>query len=231
MTRFFLFDLWFCIIFIFFALNYRAKQAIKKLEERAANSNDEMSIVKLNKNGGSSAEYQEIEDFVMKNIVPMHNWWPTVIEIEKVTNWKVEKKYEEAKLKMKSMTMYAARKFHGTSNEGVIGITENGFRLPSPSIDNMYGAGIYFATDSSKSARPIYTKGSNKLLVCEVLLGKTLDVKGADKNLDLRELRRKGCDSVYAPRNSAGTNGRIGIQMFKKMKFFSLKTHFDLFKF
>ena len=198
-------------------LNYRARQTIKKLEERAANSNDEMSIAKLDKKGGSSAEYQEIEDFVIKNIVPMHKWWPTVVEIEKVTNWKVEKKYEEAKLKMKSMTMYAARKFHGTSNEGVKGITENGFRLPNPSNDNMYGAGIYFATDSSKSAREIYTKGSNKLLVCQVLLGKGLNVLGADKHLDLRALRRKGFDSVYAPRNSGGTNGRIGIQMFKKL--------------
>ena len=202
-------------------MNYRAKQAIKKLEERAANSNDEMSIVKLDKNGGSSAEYQEIEDFVMKNIVPMHNWLPTVVEIEKVTNWKVEKKYEQAKLKMKSMTMYAARKFHGTSNEGVKGITENGFRLPNPSNDNMYGARIYFATDSSKSAREIYTKGSNKLLVCQVLLGKSLPVTGADKKLDIRALRKKGCDSVYAPRNSGSTNGRIIIQMLYEIWTFS----------
>ena len=211
-------------------MNYRAKQAIKKLEERAANSNDEMSIAKLDKNGGSSAEYQEIEDFVMKNIVPMHNWLPTVVEIEKVTNWKVEKKYEQAKLKMKSMTMYAARKFHGTSDDGVIGITENGFRLPSPSINNMYGAGIYFATDSSKSAREIYTKGSNKLLVCQVLLGKSLPVTGADKNLDLKALRRKGFDSVYAPRNSGSTNGRIIIQMIYEIWTFSdRRINFNLF--
>ena len=207
-------------------MNYRAKQTIRKLEERLANSNDEMSIVKLDKNGGSSAEYQEVEDFVMKNIVPMHKWWPTVVEIEKVTNWKVEKKYEQAKLKLKHD--YEARKFHGTSNEGVKGITENGFRLPNPSNDNMYGAGIYFATDSSKSAREIYTKGSNKLLVCQVLLGKSLPVTGADKKLDIRALRKKGCDSVYAPRNSTGTNGRIGIQMFLEK---SLKTRFDVFNF
>ena len=209
-------------------MHYRAKQAIKKLEERAANSNDE--IAKLDKHGGSSAEYQEIEDFVMKNIVPMHKWWPTVVKIEKVTNWKVEKKYEEAKLKLKHY--YEARKFHGTSNEGVEGITENGFRLPSPSINNMYGAGIYFATDSSKSARELYTKGSNKLLVCQVLLGKSLPVTGADKNLDLKALRRKGCDSVYAPRNSASSNGRIRIQIFLKYKLFqALEVTLFFFKF
>ena len=73
---------------------------------------------------------------------------------------KVEKNYEKAKLDLKHD--YETRKFHGTSNEGVKGITENGFRLPDPSKDNMYGAGIYFATDSSKSARDIYTKGRAK---------------------------------------------------------------------
>merc|ERR1712183_389227 len=71
----------------------------------------------------------------------------------------------------------------------------------------MYGAGIYFATDSSKSAREIYTKGSNKLLVCTVLLGKTMNVSGADKTLDLNKLRTRGFDSVFAPRNSTHSNG------------------------
>ena len=39
---------------------------------------------------------------------------------------------------------------------GVKGITENGFMLPTKG--GMYGAGIYLATDSSKSAQTIYTK-------------------------------------------------------------------------
>ena len=71
----------------------------------------------------------------------------------------------------------------------------------------MYGAGIYFATDSSKSAREIYTKGSNKLLVCKVLLGKYKQVLGADTQLCLESLRKEGYDSVFAPRNSKGTSG------------------------
>ena len=74
-----------------------------------------------------------------------------------MTNLEVEKNYEKAKLELKHD--YEARKFHGTSNDGVKGISRSGFRLPNPSNDNMYGAGIYFATDSSKSAREIYTKG------------------------------------------------------------------------
>ena len=96
-------------------------------------------------------------------------------------------------------------KFHGTGDEGVVGITKDGFRLPKD--PGMYGAGIYFATDSSKSAQPIYTKGSNKLLVCKVLLGKSMNVAGANKGLNLKELKTKGYDSAFAPRNSKQTNG------------------------
>ena len=95
---------------------------------------------------------------IIKSIIQLRL---TLFQIEKVTNLKVEKNYEKAKLELKHD--YEARKFHGTSNEGVKGISENGFRLPNPSNDNMYGAGIYFATDSSKSAREIYTKGKRKI--------------------------------------------------------------------
>ena len=71
-------------------------------------------------------------------------------------------------------------KFHGTSDEGVEGITRDGFRIGKP---GMYGAGIYFATDSSKSSQAIYTKGSNKLLLCKVFLGQAKTVSKADSSL------------------------------------------------
>ena len=84
------------------------------------------------------------------------------------------------------------------------GITNNGFRIGNP---GMYGAGIYFATDSSKSSQDIYTKGSNKLLLCKVLLGKNKVIKAADKHLSHAKLQKEGFDSVFAPRNSKGTGG------------------------
>ena len=148
-------------------------------------------------------EYLKISDAVMRSIVPVHNWNPVITRIEKVTNWKLEKKYEEARGRLNGN--FEDRKFHGTGDDGVVGITKDGFRLPKD--PGMYGAGIYFATDSSKSAQEIYTKGSNKLLVCKVLLGKSMNVAGANKGLNLQELRNKGYDSAFAPRNSKQTNG------------------------
>lgn len=47
----------------------------------------------------------------------------------------------------------------------------------------MFGKGLYFATDSSKSAQNVYTKGSEKLLLCNVLLGKTKIVVKDDNTM------------------------------------------------
>ena len=71
------------------------------------------------------------------------------------------------------------------------GITENGFRLPKPPGNPMYGFGIYFASDSSKSAQEMYVKGSNKLLLCEVLLGKSLTVECAQNKMTLAKLKKR----------------------------------------
>ena len=71
----------------------------------------------------------------------------------------------------------------------------------------MYGRGIYFATNSSKSAQEIYTKQSNTLLLCKVLLGKELRQEKANNKLDYKTLRKKGCDSVFAPRNTKDKGG------------------------
>ena len=58
-------------------MKHKAKQRLRRLETQ----NEDMSIVEIDKNGGTSAEYQEVEDFVMKNILPVHNWWPTVYKV------------------------------------------------------------------------------------------------------------------------------------------------------
>jgi hypothetical protein len=75
----------------------------------------------------------------------------------------------------------------------------------------MFGQGIYFATDSSKSARDIYTKGSNKLLLCKVLLGRSMEVKKSDHSLNLQKLRSANFDSVFAPRGSEVMNDEFVI--------------------
>ena len=71
----------------------------------------------------------------------------------------------------------------------------------------MFGQGIYFATDSSKSGQEIYTKGSQKLLLCDVLTGKCKTVHSADPSLCRETLQRDRFDSVYAIRDSKTTGG------------------------
>ena len=168
----------------------------------------------IHKSGATAAEYQKVEDQVMKFIQPSHNWYPSVTKIEKVTNLELEKKFEEAK--SKAFGDHIDTKFHGTSNEGVDGITKNGFKMPPAkpppgTTPAMYGQGIYFATDSSKSAQNIYTKGSGKLLLCQVILGKSKTVSKKDYTLTKEKLHSDECDSVFAPRNTEVKNDEFVI--------------------
>ena len=191
-----------------------AKKKVKNLEDKIRNNQvTTFSIDEISPTGPDSAEYQMVNDKVVKFVQPMHNWFPKVTKIEKVTNLKLEKKFEEAK--SRAFGDHVDEKFHGTSDEGVKGITKDGFRMPDqnppPSKRGMYGQGIYFATDSSKSAQKIYTKGSQKLLLCQVLLGKSKEVHQADYTLNKNRLRSERCDSVYAPRGSAVKNDEFVI--------------------
>ena len=191
-----------------------AKKRAKDLEAKIANKVvPTFSIDRLDPSGPTAAEYQHAKDQVERFIQPCHQWFPTVTNIEKVTNLVLEKKFEEAK--SKAFGDYIDTKFHGTSDDGVKGITKDGFRMPDPNPPpnkrGMYGQGIYFATDSSKSAREIYTKGSQKLLLCQVILGKSKTVNRADRTLNKQKLRSHGYDSVYAPRGTAVMNDEFVI--------------------
>jgi hypothetical protein len=191
-----------------------AKKRVEDLEDKISkNLVTIFSIDEISPTGPDSAEYQMVNDKVVKFVLPMHNWFPKVTKIEKVTNLNLEKKFEAAK--SKAFGVHIDEKFHGTSDDGVKGITKDGFRMPDqnppPSKRGMYGQGIYFATDSSKSAQKIYTKGSQKLLLCQVILGKSKVVSKADPTLNKMKLRSERCDSVFAPRGSAVKNDEFVI--------------------
>ena len=192
-----------------------AKQRVKELNEKIEKkeipsfSRDELRSI-----GPTAAEYQKVEDQVLKFIQTCHNWFPTITKIERVTNLKLEKKFEAAK--SRAFGYYIDTKFHGTSDNGLENIIQKGFKMPEanpkpPKKRGMYGQGIYFATDSSKSARSIYTQGSQKLLLCQVILGKTMTVEKADNTLNRKKLQSKNCDSVYAPRGTAVINDEFVI--------------------
>jgi len=160
----------------------------------------------LLKTGASSAEYMSVLDQVLKYIRPEHNWRPKITKIEKVRNEKLEKIWKAAKAKM-FYPDFSALKFHGTTASAVDAIIKDGFKLPTR--PGMYGKGIYFATDSSKSANTLYTQGSGMLLLCEVLLGNVKQVRCSDSTITDAMLKREHFDSIFAPRNSRSTGGVV----------------------
>src|SRR6218665_1418341 len=163
----------------------------------------------LSKDGDTAAEYFQIEDKVIKYILPEHNWFPRVTRIAKVRSQTMKIKWLKARKMLVDPTQCLVElKFHGTSVQAVEGILRNGFKIPV-SGGQMYGRGIYFASDSSKSAQKIYTKGSKMLLVCDVLLGKTMTVEDSRPKMTYRKLREKGYDSLFAKR---GTRDKGGVQ-------------------
>ena len=184
----------------------KARQELEEFNKKHPRPSEECHRQELHKQGDTASEFYDVYDQVRKFIQPGHNWFPDVKKIEKVTNLKLQKKWLETKSRMFDPTR-SAMKFHGTGDEGVEGITKNGFRMPQEG--GMYGKGVYFATDSSKSAQDIYTKGSNKLLLCDVLLGKSYTAETAVPNMNSEKLRKKQYDSLYAPRDTKNKGGVI----------------------
>ena len=180
------------------------KATEKKIEEiRKAPVADSFKREVLSPHGDTASEYLDVEDQVKKYVQAGHDWFPNVVKIEKITNVALQKKWLECSLKRFDPSR-TALKFHGTSADAVDSIVKDGFRIGSA---GMYGAGVYFATDSSKSAQRLYTKGSNQLLLCEILLGRSKTVDKAMNDMTLQKLKGQGYDSLYAKRGTRGTGG------------------------
>lgn len=180
-----------------------ARERIEEIKKQ--NPEEGVHRQELQPDGDHAEEYFSIEDKVMKYIQPGHDWFPHVTRVEKLVNLKLEIAWLEAKTKVFDPTR-CDFKFHGTTSEAVESIIQTGFKLPT-SRRQMFGPGIYFASDSSKSAQERYTKGSNMLLVCEVLLGKTKTVDQHRRNMTYSKLRAEGYDSLFAKRDTKETGG------------------------
>ena len=180
------------------------KKRIDEIEEmKKASKRDLFQLEILSDKGDSASEFLDVRDQVLKYIQPGHDWYPTVTQVEKVTNLSLEQRWLKSRVKRVDPRR-TALKFHGTSADAVGKIVKEGFRVGT---EGMYGPGVYFATDSSKSAQNIYTKGSNQLLLCEVLLGKSKTVDKAMTWMTLQKLKVEGYDSVFAQRGTRGSGG------------------------
>ena len=181
----------------------------------------------LQSTGPDAAEYLYVKDRTEKYTTGQHGINMTVSKIERVVSSKLHAMWLEARMGLVDPSKDAMVLFHGTSVDGVKGICEDGFRLPDWSEDNMFGQGAYFATDSSKSAQELYTKGSNRIMLCDVLLGKSCEVSGLlDKyplrkhqkksrkarpylDVNLEKVRAAGFDSVFAKRGGSMQTGGV----------------------
>ena len=178
-----------------------AEKRVKEIEAKIKATAPRLAFEELKKSPETLAEFTQVADKVEKYVQPMHNWRPNITKITRVINLALEVKFERAKTRAFGHNI--DQKFHGTGDAGIEGITRNGFRMGT---GGMYGGGIYFATDSSKSAQSCYTKGSNKLLLCDVLLGRSMVVNQSNGSLNGDFVRQSGFDSVYAPRGTAVAN-------------------------
>jgi hypothetical protein len=149
-------------------------------------------------------ELNTVVDTVERFIQPEHGKVLKVVVIEKVVNNVLEERYLVRQSEMIGYSPSTTKlKFHGTSSRALHKILNHGFRIPEN--PGMYGRGVYFATDSSKSAQ--YSTDQTKILLCEVALGKSMIVSTADHSLDFESVSALGFDSVYAPRNTKATSG------------------------
>lgn len=190
-------------------MQQKYNEIAKQLQEIESRKEAGFLIEEITREGENADEYHWVKDRTEKYIQPTHNICPRVTKIEKIRNLKLQALCLKAQRDLINPTKPSQYLFHGTDDKGITGITSNGFRLPAKDKRNMFGAGCYFATDSSKSAQQLYTKGSSKLLLCEVFLGLVWSVKEAKPDLDLETVRKKGYDSVYSVRDSEGSGGTL----------------------
>ena len=158
----------------------------------------------LDPEGDQASEYYEVEDRVKRYVQLKHKWFPEVTRIEKVYNHRLYQNYLKETDNLQD-PMHKVMLFHGTSVEAAENIIAKGFKLPKTA--GMFGKGIYFATDSSKSAQDMYTKGSNLLLLCEVNLGRCKTEEKDKSYMDSKILQYLGYDSLYAKRNTREKGG------------------------
>ncbi|KAH9314793.1 hypothetical protein KI387_023420, partial [Taxus chinensis] len=181
------------------------KAEIKRLED-SPDGPDNL-VTDLSSTGESAADYFQVMDRTEKFIQPGHDVLLVVTKIQKVFNPKLQINFLRAQRDLFQPISSSHQLFHGTDDAGIEGIIHDGFRLPKKGARNMFGQGCYFATDSSKSAQKIYTKGSNKLLLCEVILGRTWTVQEDHPEMDRDQIRRKGYDSLFSKRGSGERGG------------------------
>uniref|UniRef100_A0A1I8J1C4 Poly [ADP-ribose] polymerase n=1 Tax=Macrostomum lignano TaxID=282301 RepID=A0A1I8J1C4_9PLAT len=150
------------------------------------------------------AEFHRIRDRVLRYVKPEYNTSVNILSIERICNPALDQRLYNAFFQLHKKDCVPELLIHGTYSNSAENIISNGFNVGT---QGMFGAGIYFATDTSKSVQYARDNNVKTLLLCEVLLGKTLICTSAQTNLNLQTVQNQGYDSVFARRGTKSTQG------------------------
>ncbi|PAA67692.1 hypothetical protein BOX15_Mlig002508g1 [Macrostomum lignano] len=155
-------------------------------------------------NNRTIAEYHRICDRVLRYTRPEHEIVIKICSIERIKNRVLDRRMRKCRRELFHPNCSTERLFHGTTRSNAENIITDGFKIGD---GGMFGDGIYFATDSTKSVQYCTNTSVKSLLLCDVLLGKQKVCRTARKYLDFETLSEEGYDSVFAQRASRKTRG------------------------
>lgn len=152
----------------------------QKLEDKYASLK-----IKLKNLSSRSKEYKRLSDFVQSTKGYNHHFGFEIKEIFEVEDMVNHSQFNPKGVKTMEL-------FHGSRNENILSIMQNGLKIKPKSAvhtGSMFGAGIYFADQSTKSANYCWgfdggvAGDENYLFVCEVATGEIKDYETAQPHL------------------------------------------------
>lgn len=155
----------------------------KNLEEKYASLK-----IKLKALSSRSKEYKRLSDYVQNTKGHNHHFGFEIKEIYEVEDMVNHAQFNPYKVETMEL-------FHGSRNENILSIMQNGLKIKPKSAvhtGSMFGAGIYLADASTKSAQYCWGWGNNGgsaleenfLFVCEGATGKIKEYTSAQPHLD-----------------------------------------------
>lgn len=152
-----------------------------------------------------SKKYKQIVDYIHRTESHHHS-----VSVDIRSIFKIDIKGCKSRFENKCSQMARANVkelFHGSRNANILGILSHGLLMRPPGVvvtGSMFGAGLYFADQSTKSTQYSVdkfggraNKGDNAFLfLADVALGKVKKMDYADWSLTKAAVQREGYDSV-----------------------------------
>ena len=163
---------------------------LKKIREDLVNKKRAKGLVlKEIDSEVNPAEYGKIKNQLMTYFHSKKDMLPKILKIEKVDNAELERNFEM--FKTRSFGTFVDCMFYQCDDNNIEHITKYGFSLrENPKI------GIHFLTQFAKSSNKQETQVPKKILLCKVLIGKSL-MKDSKTEINMEQTGLRQFDSVY----------------------------------